>query len=170
MERRRPVPQVLKIPGGSPALDIEMRFIKLDLDRELLINLLDVRRLVEEASETLRETWNRQTKFVRTVFLDAEVLGIPVELMPATIWPNGEIDLVVMGSPSGLTEALLPDIKFDAQVTYYLRVGEPQRVRTVVPSGILARIRLGGRDNPDYTRHVDAIMSYNKLAGDSRLK
>ncbi len=157
------MPKTTVVPGGSATPDVEMRFIELKFGEELLINLLDVRRLIEETATSLQEVWNRQQKFARSVFLDAEVLGIPIELMPATIWPDGEIDLMTMGSASGLTEELLPDVKFDTQVDYYIRIADPVRLGGKMPTGILARIRSGKRDNPSAWHHVDAIMAYNKL-------
>lgn len=156
------MPKVTVVPGCITP-DVEMRFIELAFGTELLISLLDVRRLVEEATQSLRETWDRHAKFVRPTYLDAQVLVFPVELTPAVIWPNGAVDLVTMGSTSSLTEELLPDIKLGTQVDYYVRFADPARLAGRLPSGILARIRTGQRDNPHNVGHVDAIMAYNRL-------
>lgn len=157
------MPKVTVVPEGSATPNVEMRFIELEFGHELNINLLDIRRLVEDAALSLREVWDRQCKFARSVFMEAVVAGVCVELMPAMIWPDGQIDLMIMGSASGLTEELMPDIAFGTQVDYYLRIADPMRLSAQLPKGILARIRSGKRDNPSAWGHADAITAYNKL-------
>lgn len=155
--------KVTVVPISPATPGVEMRFIELAFDRELQINMLDVRQLIEDSAASLREFWNGQYKFARDVSMEANVLYTPVRLTPIMIWPNGTIDLAIAGIGPGLTGALMPGVMFDTQVDYYVRVANPVYTSWRLTSGIMARVKWGEHDNPWALGHMDAITAYNML-------